>query len=500
MNTEELPTNQPPKVANRNLVNACKRFYDNWLPVNPEALERIKDGLVSNAYELDPDFFFEDLKTDIGLFTYYLRQARRVYQQKKGDSTPLALHPRELFSSLSREDQISIFNIRTQDVSEHSLKKASRNQALQLRELVISNSATETLATHNNVDGLLGYSVSSLNQIGRTLIAWNYPKLYEEALAQAKDPRRLDEVLTLSLGFSPQLLVVALARDWGLSKELRAALGDIAAIKSLKENQSEGSQTKQVATMLEKVYEVGATLARAHTPEIYPSAEEDWKSAKKAVEFLVGPDGLKSIQKQVKENCYHYLKAAPEIFEPAVKLEPSTIISLEITPELFLENRYIKSCSKDAQDALLGLYVQVSEKSISKPESIKTLIKGIAPLMGFPRGCVYLLEPETMKLTCRLNVEGRKLDTYKQVHAFNVSTRGANPIGAAYNCNSPIIQNDYALSGFGETCFATVLGKHQRVGVLYLEPNEALVEAHETNLLQRFKAIAVAFEHFLGIS
>ncbi|MCB0321425.1 MAG: hypothetical protein KDD60_10915, partial [Bdellovibrionales bacterium] len=84
-------------------------------------------------------------------------------------------------------------------------------------------------------------------------------------------------------------------------------------------------------------------------------------------------------------------------------------------------------------------------------------------------------------------------------HAFNVNTRGINPIGAAYHCNSPIVRSEFALTGYGESCFAGVLGIQQRVGVLYLEPEEALTESPDANLLLRFKAIVLAFQHFLGI-
>ncbi|MCB0321054.1 MAG: hypothetical protein KDD60_09020, partial [Bdellovibrionales bacterium] len=288
--------NSTPSPSNRSLVTACKKFYDSWLPINPSTLDRIKTGLVSGAYDLDQDFFFEDLKTDIGLFAYFLREARRKCQGKLKEKGSICLAPRELLGSLTREDQIQIFDTSIERITDHSMSHVSEHQAIKLRELVVSTSATEALANHNNIDGLLGFSVSSLQQIGRSLIAWNYPEVFERALQEVEDPIHLDEKLTLHLGFSPKLLVIALARDWGLSAEIRGAVGDSAALQSLQTQDPHSSERSlSVVTMLQKIYDVGATIARAHNPELYPSAEEDWKKAKRAVETLIGPDGLKAI-------------------------------------------------------------------------------------------------------------------------------------------------------------------------------------------------------------
>ena len=496
--TTSTTTAKSSSGANRNLVEACKLFYKDWLPVNEEALDRIQEGLSSRAYELDEDFFFQDLKADIGLFTYFLRQARRKAQVQLGKSGALQMTPRELFNTLSKEDRLRIFDIKADQISPHRLSNADEFQALQLKEVLVSSSTTEALTSTQQIDGLLGYSVSSLEQVGRALIAWNYPKVFQKAIEQERDPRKLDTTLTSMLGFSPQLLVIALARDWGLSREIRTAVGDGGA--KLAQYHPQFEKVQKVSQMLKKLYDVGATLARAQNTELNPHAEEDWNTAKGQIESILGPTGMKEIQQKVKDNCYFYLESAPEIFESVTQLEPKTQQVVRGVPELAARNRYIRVCPPDARELLIHLYTSFDDGTLEKTEAIKQLVKGVAPVVGFPRGAVYLLEPESFQLTARLKVGDPPLEVYRPIHAFSVSTRGNNPVGQAYHCNSPIIQSDYAISGDGETCFASVIGKKQRLGVLYLEPTEKLVHSPDANLLQRFKAVVVAFEDLLGIS
>lgn len=484
-------------VANRNLVEACRLFYKDWLPVNNEALAKIQDGLSSRAYELDEDFFFQDLKSDVSLFTYFLRQARRKCQYELGKTTALDMTPRELFNTLSKEARFDIFDITAKEISPHLLSNAEEFQALQLKEVLVSSSATEALTETQQVDGLLGYSVSSLEQFGRSLIAWNYPKVYAEAIKQEPDPKKLDGTLTGMLGFSPQLLVIALARDWGLSREIRSAVGDQGA--KLAPYHPQHEKVQKVSQMLHKLYDVGATLARAQNTEFNPNAEEDWEKAKHAVEAILGPNGMKEIQQKVKDNCYFYLQTAPHIFDSVTSLEPKAVETIRRIPQRAAENRYIRSCPKEARDLLLNLYERLEATQIEKTDAIKELIKGIAPVVGFDRGAVYLLEPESLQLTARLKVGPTPIDLYRPVHAFSVSTRGNNPVGQAYHCNSPIIQSDFTISGEGNTCFASIIGKKQRLGVLYLEPIEKLTRSPEAQLLHRFKALVVAFQDILGI-
>ena len=492
------PAGKTAAVANRNLVEACRVFYKDWLPVNGEALARIKDGLSSRAYELDEDFFFQDLKADIGLFTYFLRQARRKAQVQLEKTSALHMTPRELFNTLSREDRITIFDIDASQISPHSLRNAEEFQALQLKEVLVSSSATEALTATQHVDGLLGYSVSSLEQVGRALIAWNYPEVYQQAIQKESDPQKLDTVLTGMLGFSPQLLVIALARDWGLSREIRSAVGDAGA--KLAEYHPKHEQVHKVSGMLKKLYEVGSTLARASNAEINPNSASDWERAKQAVEAILGPTGLSEIQDKVKENCFFYLEAAPEIFESVTQLEPKQTTLSKPASGLAAENRYLRVCPVEARELLVQLYCNFEAGQIEKTAAIKELVKAVAPLAGFPRGAIYLLEPESLQLSARLKVGEPPIETYRPIHAFSVSTRGNNPVGQAYHCNSPIIQSDYSITGVGETCFASIIGQKQRLGVLYLEPEEELVSSPDANLLQRFKAVVVAFQDILGIA
>jgi hypothetical protein len=486
--------------SNRNLVCACQELYNRWLPVDDNTLSLIKDGLAAGVYDLNPDFFFEALKTDLGLFTYFLREARRKIQKKRGCSTPLNLNPTEMYLELNQIELCAIFDIKPKDISPYSLKGISDERSKRLRQTIITASTSEALAKAADIDEISGYSTGTLSQIGKAMIAWNFPELFKAAENEATDEASLDHLLTLRLGFSPKLLVIALARDWGLSVDIRAALGD-----ELARHEISDPKVSKTVTLLQTICEVGQVVARAADNSLEKVTDTEWTQVVQIIESIIGPDGIDVINKQIKDNCYTYLKVAPDIFQyiidENIKENPqANIPNINEFDYILSLNRHLKVLPKEAQAALKTIYRQVSDRSKNKVEIVRELMKNVAPLSGMPQGCIYILDPDSLLLTPRLIIGQYMHGAYRPVHTNAISTRTVNPIGAAYNCTAPVIHNDFSLSAISPLCLSGVIGKKQRVGVLYLEPELELAENPDSNLLYRFKAILLAFEYALGVS
>ncbi|MCB0354545.1 MAG: hypothetical protein KDD64_13505 [Bdellovibrionales bacterium] len=485
--------------ANHKLVEAYKNLQKKWIPVNSDLLSRIQEGLASGAYDLDIDFLVSEVKTDISLFTYCLRETKRKLD-KKAQALPSVVTPVSLLKSAGLQMLREVLQVDPDHISAHELDRGKDLGLSRFRECVISSSAAEVLSERRNLVENLGFSTEIMRQLGLTLIAWNYTDSFREAMAAHKEGKNLDLELTKLLGFSPSLLGIAMARQWGLSPELRLAIGDHQAAKNLPAQKA--FQVKKTAETLSKLCEVGEALARANHPDLYPSANSDWESARKSIGSILGEDGIHFIQDKVKENCVSYIAFAPEIFSPSTKLNPERFVPEVETPSESFGgevNPYVRYCPAVVHEKFQQFYNNIRSSENVDREHILYLVKEIIPQAGFPRGCIFLLEPDQMKLYPRLKVGDVRLDQFKVYHALSMNTRSPNPVLSAYHCNSPIVESSNSLTPEGGSCIASVLGKNQRVGVLYLEPSEDLMKLQDGRALQRFKALRLAFEDCLRL-
>lgn len=490
-----MGTAQRSHAVNPRLAEACRKIYRGWIPISGEALEHIRSGLEQGVYDLDIDFFTNDLKSDFGLFAYCLRESPRFLDQNE---RKVFNHPRELFQAVGVENLKKLLNVAEKEISCFSLRDCQTPQAARFQELAISASTSELLAETKNIDPIMGYTSTCLRQLGVTLIAWNYPEVYAEAVERAKAGEDVNAVLTISLGFAPSLLGIALVRQWNLGPGIRSTLGDRRALDSLQ--RGEDHEALQTANTLAKICEVGETLARASNPKQYPSAQEDWSRVKSRIQLALGEDGMKLIRNRVKENCLYYMNIAPEIFRPALEEDPEERQHVERIGKLSDRNRYVRYCAPDTHQLFRSIYEKLDKNPDDRRDIVSQLIKEVVPQVGFARGCIYLLETESMSLTPRLKIGKEPLSLYRNYHALSVSLQRTNPVTAAYHCNAPIVESHFALTHLSEASIASVLGQRERVGVLYLEPLNELLESGNSNLLQRFKAVLLCLQEVLGIA
>ncbi|MDC0358897.1 HDOD domain-containing protein [Oligoflexia bacterium] len=484
---------------NRNLLLACQRVNDAWMPVNPDLLKRIKAGLKKDAYNLGIEFLISEIKTDFALFTYCLKEVRNTKKQKSkqsGAALPDNLSPTQLLHWAGIDCLKEILDVEPSQISKHAFTKECTLQLQRFQEAMVGASAAQSLAEKTAVDPDLGYSTGLLRQLGLALIAWNYPKVYQKVMSALTDETSVDNELTRALGFAPRLLGIAMARQWSLAPQLRLALGDKDAAQALSGNQTREFET--TAKTLQKICEVGEALARANNPKQYPTAKSDWHTAQKAIINILGPDGMRLVQEKIKDNCENYLSAAPETFRRALEIRKEPGAGRSNNNNLFKNNRYIKHCPKPLQEAFGKLYEQITPGSIAR-EQLDLLIKQVIPLAGFDFGCVFLINPESMRLVPRLTLGTVPLSTFKERNALSISTGTDDPVLAAYHCNTPIVESSGSLALEGRACIAGVVGKRERVGVLYLELTQEQMHNQLTSPLMCFKAISQALNDCLAI-
>ncbi|MCO6431861.1 MAG: HDOD domain-containing protein [Deltaproteobacteria bacterium] len=476
--------NTAESLGDRRLQRAHQHVSALWFPPNPQLLSRIKDGLQSGAYDLDISFLFSELRTDFALFTFCLRELARSLKEDQV-TIPPGCRPYALFELAGLDRIKKVLSVDSERISAHVPDDMSEDQALRLQFAMISASTAEVLSQEKEIDSELGFSCALLRQLGYTLIAWNYPSVYQRCLASLQSKKDFDLVLTEALGFSPQLLALSIVGEWGLSSEINGALADIE------------SNPKEIAGTLSKICEIGEALARANDPEHYPSAAKDWDLVKSEVESTIGFDGMKLIQDRVRQNCENYVALLPEMFAQVENINPDTQIHQFLENSLFRNNQFVKHCPPRLRKKFKDLYALIQPGAVSK-EGLQLLLKEVVPFAGFNGGYVYTLDPGTMALVPRTKV-GLVIAKRMEPVPYENGSAHSDPILTAYGCSAPIVQMIEQDCGPQPLAFmAGALGSEKKIGVLYLELPEELLNDKDANMLLNYKAIRQALNDCLN--
>jgi hypothetical protein len=451
-----------------------------WFPANAQLLDRIRRGLSEGTYELDVDFLLAEIRTDFSLFMYLIREVMREVQ-REGLNPPAVSSPIELlrWSGLPRIKKI--LNQTAGNLSAHSLESMNDAQAGRLREAMVSASTSEVLAQRSSVDADLGYSMGLLRQLGLTLVAWNYPSVYQRVYSALKPESTIDEELSQALGFSPALLAISLLQDWGLGVELWGPIDDL----------PRGAEASLgVASTLREICRVGEALARATDPDHYPSAVGDWENAKRELEKRFGYEGLKLIQARLRENCESYARLLPQVFAPLKEFDPEKRIHQHREQELILQNQYVAQCPPEVAIKFKELYARL-RPGVAARDAISFLVKDLVPFAGFYAGAVFIVEPASMLLEPRVQFGAAKLRRIR---------RGEIRSESAFFCSAPIIEHDSNSGPQAVVGISCVLGEQHRAGVLYLEIQRQHFDDEARAALAVFKAIRRALMDCLGMS
>jgi len=479
----------PLEINSRRIQRAVEYVEDRWFPVNTRLLESIKKGFHEGRYDLDLDFLVEDLKSDLSLFSYCIKELAVLHHLENRGDIALA-NPIELIRWGGTKRLQHILIKEAQQISTHALESVSSFQKDRLSETLISASAIELLSENTSVSPELGFSSSVLRNLGLLLISWNYPTIYAQALERLSKDNSLDELISDALGFSPLLLAVSLLKRWGLpewwlaSKEVQASVGD--------------TDIQSVLMVLEKLHAIGEALARANNPSTYPSAAEDWGVAKKGIVDALGQNGLVRIQESVQTRCEYYRKALPIVFSEDVELDAERKIRLLAQEQLHERNPYIRRCSLEVRTKLEQVYKLINREAISS-EPIRILTKQVLSYCGFTGCAVYVYDPGLMALVPRMQIGRLEVHKAASVHYAPDSDR-ADFISLAFECKTPLIENYRAAIGQEIVYIGICLGRTQKAGVLYLEIPEGVSSQLSCDVLTLSRAIAQALMDCLHIS
>ncbi len=461
----------------KGLDEAASYVSKTWFPINTGVLKSVQTKLNQKMYHNGLELF-HDLRADQALLTYALRELGNVVKSEES-----AVDLQQLLRSMELEHLREIFSRSPDQISGHRLDPTMKPQILRLKQSLISTTTVESLAqkSKGNVD--VAFITASVRQLGLNLVAWNYPRIYSKAIASlSPDNDDLDEALMKVLGYSPLQLGVHVSLGWHQSPFMEAALGG-------EGDEPQGLTPTAIAEALSyrDMCELAEDLARISDPEHFPHSAQRASSVLEQIQRRLGPQGLQSIKTRLDSQTSGFQDLVPNIFKFDFSPERSEQAAHQHYSErLKKENQFLSRCPEEIQQLFKPVYDQLQPGAVSTT-AINTLVTEVLPALGFPRGCVYLVDQKKMMVVPILRIGDTSIERFRTVACSSVDTTN-HPVVMALSYTTPIIQENVFVNG-QHVCHVTgTFGNKEKTGVLYLEMTSALSEdARQTPLLY-FKA------------
>lgn len=475
----------------RRLDKAYAYVSDYWFPANSALIEKLKIGLKEGRYDFDVRSLVSEVKGDFSLYMYCLKELIRTLRDE-GLDTPAS--PLELFEVAGLERLKKILSIEATNISRHSITEISDLQAVRFEEVMVSASTAELLSENYDVDPELGFTAACLRQLGHTLIAWNYPKLYEEVISTLKTGDQLDIMLARKLGFSPALLAMKVVRSWGVPKELYLSL----ECEEESEDIEEDEILDSISDVITRACKVGEALARASSGNKYPQSKEDWDLAKLEIETHLGSRGMDIVREKYEEHLENYVSALPEMFQGGVILDPEYRKHEEERAEKLQErNPFVLQCRPRIKRKLSAFYEKLTSEHVDK-ENLKFLVREIVPYAEFTGGCVYTVDPGLMMLVPQLDFGVMWLRGDEAVD-YSIARSNSDMVAVAFRSNDPVVEYKLGPEGHALVAISGIFGVSQRVGIMYLEIPEIIYSQEPTAHLIHFKALVQSLNDSLSL-
>lgn len=474
----ERPTKEL-DFSERRLQRAMRYVSDGWIPLNPALLYTVR--LKINDPAVTSDQVLDYLKQDLALFSLCFRRLAELLASK-GVTLPQDTSLRTLIETAGLDELKRLLATPDLGSSNHSIDSAGPQQLKRLQEALLSATTAEVLCDEAEIDPQLGFATSVLRQLGLTLIAWNYPQVYQAAITRVRTTGNLDAALTTELGFAPMTLALRLVKSWGLTN--CAAVATFTA----EGERLDSGDIAGISTNLAAICRTGEALARANNPELYPSARSDWQEAQAEISRRLGPAGMAMIQECFERRCGAYLELIPDIFRPGMIVDPDVQRAAAQSSDLLVGNPFIDRCPTHIRARLTHLYASLKDNVVER-EPITVLLHDIIPFAGYTGAQVYTIEPSLMK-----HVAQTQSGKIHQPHAATIDYDDSGPVAAAFTSPTPIIwQSDPGDGKSGQqpiTQIGWAIGVSQRVGTLIVELPTELFEASPAVHLTEFNAFA----------
>jgi hypothetical protein len=453
-------------VNSRRIDRAYQYIGKPWFPINLEVVKRITEGLKNGSFESNPNLLIEELRSDFALLAFTIKELY-TGTLKLPDYSAKRTNPIELIRSNGAKTLRELIAHRRLP-STHSLHWSEPFQLQRLRETAVAASTASLLSGTRSLDPELGFTRGIMRQVGLSLVAWNYPSVYQKALQDTASESSIDERLNRSLGFSPTMLGTLV-----FSPE--------------KANNSEQTESSDAAWAdYDALCEVGEIVARSESPEHHPQAVADWHRAHEVLQEKLGPSAIDDIREHAISRTATYQRALPEIFTSISTFDPSASVRRYRRVRRATSNMYFGSCPENVRAALISFYADLPDDEVDKA-MVGRLLKEVVPEAGFTGGCVFVVDEDSSSLKPKTLIGKMQM----RPMSSGVVDPG-DPAISAFLGSEPVVENG---AGSDKAQLAGIygsIGSSRKIGVLYLESPQIIAAPPSQETLGTFHALKQA--------
>lgn len=465
--------------------STVEALAEQFFPASPTTLKRVHESIREGDKPEVRDKLVMQIKSDPAIFLYCVKNLNSLVETEKRTVDPIK-EIRELEFDKLR----SLLNVNSRQISPHRRERASELQALRLQHSIVSSTAASNIAEQVDIESDLAYSAAVFRQLGLHLVAWGQPKIYSQAMVlQRRKGTELEDEIRLLLGISPSEMGARLAMKWGLSTELRTALSaDIDIAKTNDEAHLLSHSSEELRLL--GVCETSELYSKSRDAKNFPQAHDRWQESQPKIEKLVGHEVFEEIEDQAKESLLEHSKEVHSLAKLAFIADEVAALSRSVVEEL--SNEFLRSCSAQAKEKFEEVYHLIPTSGVAA-DAIKVLVEEAIPLVGFERGCLFLLNKRSLSITPALRIGSEPLASYSKLLSQN-----RQAFLDTLESHIPL-----RLQGFGvhSEVISYVLGAlHNSLhpGVLYLELTRSAEREPGHASIVLFNLVRQALDHCLA--
>ncbi len=465
--------------------------------MNTEILRSMLGKFKSGAYEKNRDEFTKDIKSDFSLFAHFLRSLGKLTQHSMRDTPPL-----ELVDKLELENLRKVLEEADEHLSYHTFDPRMKPQMARVKQMLVAGSVAEALGEKEGFESDTVLSCSIARQLGMMLVAFNYPRIYTQALQSLKPGSDdLEKNLKRTLGFSPTQLGVKLALGWSTNPEVKISTGQEELVDAdtdplmVYRNSDEAHQRGE---QLRKICEISDTVAQLTDTDHFPASAGRWNTVLIDLKRRLGTDALQIVEQRLNALSGSYAKLNTDIFDFSISPEESVrATNSQYSQKLFEENSFLKKVESEVRDRFKQVYDRIVMGQVST-DGLTVLVGEVIPSAGFVKGCVFLADANHRHLVPMLRIGRAQLSEFK---ALNIEDSGkvSHPAVDALHVSTPIRQEGVVVSGEVVSHITGSFGNSSKTGVLYLQMSKALAESDRELSLTFFKAVRQCLSDCLAL-
>lgn len=448
------------------LEKATSLVTELWFPFDRSILASINNQLSEKSFEEVRSKITTDIQSDLSIFLLCLKEFSALvgekYEIKEDDAI------RDYFSEMTEYEfkevikRVSSFRIA------HRMDDATEIQRQRMTEMHVSGLATKEISRAKDISSEVAFNSSVLRQLGATLIAWNYPTIYEKVVSRTHTQASHDQDLKRSLGFSPMMVGAAVANRWNLSPFYTRVLGGVSLVNTLKGPLALTRDQKDFADSIVKICEIGEALARSTNPELFSSAVEDLEFATEYISDVIGDDGVKKILIAARNTLQGLKgKSLDRALDNSSESLKRKIANVQFSKGLLAKNSYIDELSADVRVSVESLYNKISPDG-SVAEYVTIYTKEVIPKTIFSSIAVFLFDPFEDSLYPSLLLGKSKILVPKSIQLAGRND-AYNIIRAGFGLKTPLKEEQMTGEGQEVIALACALGMDQPIGVFYAE-------------------------------